>query len=192
MTDDKSLEGSDPSEESPPATEADDMALLREQLEEALREKDQFRAMAQRAQADLVNYKQRSSDEQRELRRVANSNQLIKTLSIVDDLNRALDLIPESAVAPGWLEGLRLVQRNIDHILESEGVTKIEAEGQPFEPREHEAVSYEETPDGQEGMVVSVIRDGYMLHDRVLRAAQVTVSKARSEETAQDSNQQEA
>ena len=95
--------------------------------------------MAQRAQADLVNYKQRSSNEQRELRRVANSSQLLKTLSIVDDLNRALDLVPESAVAPGWLEGLRLVQRNLDHILESEGVTKIEAEGRLFEPREHEA-----------------------------------------------------
>ena len=192
MANEKSNEESGPLEESQPATETDEMALLREQLEEALREKDQFRAMAQRAQADLVNYKQRSSDEQRELRRAANSNQLIKTLSIVDDLNRALDVIPESAVAPGWLEGLRLVQRNIDHILESEGVTKIEAEGQPFEPREHEAVSYEETPDGPEGMVVSVIRDGYMLHDRVLRAAQVTVSKARSEDTEQDSTQQEA
>ena len=192
MSDDKSHGGSEASEETPPVTEGDEMALLHEQLEEALREKDQFRAMAQRAQADLINYKQRSSDEQRELRRAANSNQLIKTLSIVDDLNRALKLIPESAVAPGWLEGLRLVQRNIDHILESEGVTKIDAEGQPFEPREHEAVSYEETADGEEGMVVSVIRDGYMLHDRVLRAVQVTVSKARSNETAQDSTQQEA
>ena len=192
MADDRPQDESDPSEESLPATEAEDVALLREQLEEALREKDQFRAMAQRAQADLVNYKNRSSDEQRELKRVANANQLLKTLSVVDDLTRALDLIPENAVAPGWLDGLRLVQRNLDNFLESEGVTKIEAEGQPFEPREHEAVSFEDTPDGPEGMVVSVIRDGYKLHDKVLRASQVTVSKTRNQDIAQDSNQQEA
>ena len=62
-------------------------------------------------------------------------------------------------------------------ILDSEGVEKIEAKGQRFEPWEHEAVSYQETPDGEDGMVTDVFRDGYKLHDRVLRAAQVVVSK---------------
>ena len=177
-------------EQAPP--EAEETALMREQLEEALREKEQFRTMAQRAQADLVNYKRRAAEEQAEVRRTASSQLVLKVLAIVDDLNRAIALVPDDAVAPGWLDGLRLVQRNLDQLLYSEGVTKIEAEGRPFEPREHEAVYYEEAPDAQEGMVVSVVRDGYKLQDRVLRAAQVTVSKMPEPEDQLETNDQEA
>ena len=181
-----------PSQETQPTPASDEVPAMREQLEEALREKAQFRAMAQRAQADLENYKRRATEEREELRRTTSSQLLLKILSIMDDLNRALCLVPDDAVAPGWLEGLQLVRRNLDNILESERVTRIEAEGQPFEPWEHEAVFYEEAADGKEGMVVRVIRDGYKLRDRVLRAAQVTVSKAPEPDNRQDTTQQEA
>ena len=174
------------------ASEVDEVTLMREQLDEALREKNQFRAMAQRAQADLVNYKRRAEEERGELIRNTNAQLLLKTLNIADDLNRALDLAPDGAAAPGWLEGLQLIQRNLDNILKSEGVVKIEASGQPFEPREHEAVFYEETSEGEEGIVISVIRDGYKLHGRVLRAAQVTVSKAPDPESLDPTTQEEA
>ena len=172
-------------------SEADDVSPLREQLEEALREKDQFRTMAQRAQADLVNYRDRAAKEREELRRSAKAELLLNALSIVDDLERALALVPDDAVAPGWLEGLQLVQRNMENILDAEGVSKIEAEGRPFEPWEHEAVLYEETPDTEEGMVVRVIRDGYKLHDKVLRAAQVAVSRAPEQEELSENTEQE-
>lgn len=178
-------------EEVQPASEADDTGLVREQLEEALREKEQFRAMAQRAQADLINYRRRAEEQRDEVKRAANTELLLKILSIVDDLDRGLGLVPEDAVAPGWLDGLKLVQRNLYQFLDSEGVTKISAEGRPFEPWEHEAVFYEETPEGREGMVVKVIRDGYKLHDRVLRAAQVGVSKAPEQEERSETAQQE-
>lgn len=166
--------------------------LIQQQLEEALREKEQFRAMAQRAQADLINYKRRAAEEQAELKRNANAQLLLRLLAIVDDLDRALALIPDGAVAPGWVDGMRLVQRNITNLLDSERVTRIVAEGQPFEPWEHEAVLYEETPDGREGVVVRVIREGYKLHDRVLRAAQVSVSKAPAPRIEPTDAQQEA
>ena len=160
------------------AEEKDEMTLTQERLEEALQEKDQFRSIAQRAQADLINYRKRAADEQKEIRRNANTSLILKVLGIVDDLNRAVDMVPEDAVSPGWMEGLNLVQRNLANVLDSEGVTKIEAEGQPFEPWGHEAVFYQETPDGEHGIVTDVIRDGYKLRDRVIRAAQVVVSKA--------------
>ena len=124
-----------------------DYASKQERLEEALREKDQFRSIAQRAQADLVNYRKRAADEQQEIRRNANTNIILKFLGVADDLNRAIGMVPDDAVAPGWMEGLTLVQRNLTNALESEGVTKIEAKGQPFEPWGHEAVFYQETPD---------------------------------------------
>lgn len=171
--------------------ETDEFTSLREQLDEALREKDQFRAMAQRALADLENYKKRAASEQEELRRNANSRIILKILSVVDDLGRAIDHIPADAVDASWLEGIVLVKRNIDGVMESEGVSRIDAEGQPFEPYQHEAIFYEEKEGAEEGMVVSVFRNGYKLHDKVLRAAQVTVSKApenKSESTRQEAN----
>ena len=166
-----------PEEDRPETPEAVDVALLREQLEEALREKDQFRTMAQRAQADLMNLRRRAAEELGEQRRSANSGLLLKILSLADDLGRALSLVPEDAVAPGWLDGVRLVQRNISNILESEGVSKIEAVGRPFEPWEFEAVQYAETSDADEGQVIQVLREGYKHGDKVLRAAQVVVAK---------------
>ena len=178
MTEEKEPEGLGSPEDELSTSEDEDVALMREQLEEALREKDQFRALAQRSQADLINYRHRASEEQESLRLNANSQIILKFLSALDDLDRALRLVPEDAVATGWLEGLLLVQRNIESVLNSEGVTKVEAEGQVFEPWMHEAVFYEETPDSQEGIVTKVVRDGYKLHDKVLRAAQVVVSKS--------------
>ena len=166
-------------------------SLLREQLEEALREKDQFRAMAQRAQADLVNYRRRAGEEMDDLRRTANSRLLLQLLSFLDDLDRALALVPDDAVAPGWQEGLRLVRRSMDNILDLEGVSKIEAEGQPFEPWEFEAVQYQETEDAEEGRVIEVVRNGYKHHDKLLRAAQVVVAKRPEPEKGHEANEQE-
>ena len=180
-----------PPEDGAPASAADELTDVREQLEEALREKDQFRSIAQRAQADLVNFKRRAADEQDELRRNANSELLLRMLTVIDDLNRAIDLVPGGEATSGWVEGLQLVQRNFNNILDSRGVTKIEAGGRPFQPSEHEAVFFEEIADTKEGIVVKVIRDGYKLHDRVLRAAQVAVSKAPGPASEPDINREE-
>lgn len=152
-------------------------ASLEERLEEALREVEQFREMHKRAQADLVNYRRRADEERENVRKFGSSQLLAGSLPVMDDLDRALSLVPEDAVAPGWLEGLQLVSRKMRQWLESEGVTRIEAGGVPFTPDEHEAVGYEPASgDVEEGHVVTVIREGYKLHDRVLRASQVTVA----------------
>ncbi|MCH7787289.1 MAG: nucleotide exchange factor GrpE [Chloroflexi bacterium] len=192
MTEQKEPEDLGPPEDELSTLNGEDVALMREQLEEALREKDQFRALSQRAQADLYNYKTRAAQEQESLRLNANSQIILKILSALDDLDRALRLVPEDAVATGWLEGLQLVQRNIESVLNSEGVTKIEAQSRVFEPWEHEAVFYEETPDSQEGIVIKVVRDGYKLHDKVLRAAQVIVSKSPEPQDQSETTHQEA
>ena len=147
------------------------------ELEEALREKDQFRRLAQRAQADLVNYRRRAAEEIEEVRRRTSADVLLKVIGVVDDMQRALDIVPEEAVAPGWLEGLQLVMRKMEGVLETSGVQKIEALGQPFEPWHLEAVHYVETAECEPGVVTEVFREGYMLNDMVLRAAQVVVAK---------------
>ena len=178
---DESPEAPSPEEDSEDVkaakAEADGDAQLEQQLEEALREKEQFRAMAQRAQADLVNYRRRAAEERDEAKRTANSRLLLNILSIVDNMDRALALVPQDAVAPGWYDGLELVLKNINQVLESEGIMKIDAVGRDFGPWEFEAVLHEETDDTEEGKIVRVLREGYKHHDRVLRAAQVVVAK---------------
>ena len=151
---------------------------LPDPMEDMERERDQYKAMAQRAQADLVNYRRRVDEERVELHRNANASLLAKFLGVVDDFERAIALLPEDAAAAGWQEGLMLVKRNLDNLLESEGVSKIEAAGKPFDPWEHEAVHYMETSDAEDGTNIEVFRDGYRLHDKVLRASQVIVAKA--------------
>ena len=159
---------------------------LEEELAEATREKDQFRLMALRAQADLENYRKRAGEEREEARRSANTAILLRVLSVIDDFERAMALVPDDAVAPGWLEGLQLVHKSMTALLESENVSRIEAIGSTFDPHESEAVLYQESTSAADGEVISVIREGYRQRDRVLRPAQVIVAK-RVEEHSEES-----
>ena len=158
---------------------ADETSDLRERMEEAERERDQFRTLALRYKADLENYKKRAASEMVETRERANAQLLLKLIGVADDFNRALDYVPEDSSDAGWVEGLRLTQRSIENAMQTEGLSRIEAAiGQPFDVYEHEAVFFEPTNEVDEGTVVRVVRNGYRLKNRVLRAAQVSVAQA--------------
>ena len=174
---------------------ADDAPELQERLDEAERERDQFRTLALRYKADLENYKKRAASELDETRERANAQLLLKLIGIADDFNRALDYIPEDTSDTGWVEGLRLTQRSVENVMQTEGLSRIEAAiGQPFDVYEHEAVFFEPTDEVEEGTVVRVVRNGYKLKNRVLRAAQVSVAQAiQPEENSElESQDQEA
>ena len=159
--------------------ELDEVTDLQARLDEAEREKDQFRSMALRYRADLENYKKRATQEMSDTRERANAQLLLKLVSVADDFNRAVNYLPEDAVDGSWYEGVQLVQRSMENMLQSEGLSRIEAAiGQPFDVSQHEAVFFEPTDEVNEGAVVRIIRDGYRLHSRVLRAAQVSVAQA--------------
>ena len=164
---------------------------LQARLEEAEREREQFRGIAARAQADLVNYRRRAEEEKDEIRRNAKSTMLMKMLSTVDDLDRALALIPSDESA-GWGEGIELVRRNVVNTLDSEGVTRVETLGKLYDPAYAEALLFRETEDGDEGTVVEVFKEGYMYKDRVLRAAQVVVAKRPEQPEATDTNEMDS
>ena len=160
-------------------TELDETAQLQAQLEESERERDQFRAMALRYKADLDNYKKRAAQEMEESRDRISAQLLLKLVTVADDFSRAVNHLPEDSVDPSWFEGIQLVLRSMENVLHSEGLSRIEAAiGQPFDVYEHEAVFFEPTNEVEEGAVVRVIRDGYKLRNRVLRAAQVSVAQA--------------
>jgi molecular chaperone GrpE len=149
-------------------------ALLQQEKEEAQR----FLANWQRAEADFVNYKRRVEQERGEAMRIANAALIINILPVLDDLERALVSLDIRLVGLTWFDGIRLIYRKLQFVLESAGVSQIEAEGQPFDPRFHEAVMYGE---GEEGKVVAEVQRGYKLHDRVLRPAMVIVGKGKEQ-----------
>ncbi len=105
----------------------------------------------------------------------ANALLIGKLLAVLDDFDRALDNVPPDT-DDCWVEGVRLVERKLRNVLEAEGVTPIEAIGQPFDPNLHEAVVHEETADFPDNHVIDELQRGYRLHDRVLRPALVRVA----------------
>ena len=105
----------------------------------------------------------------------ANAVLIGKLLTVLDDFDRALASVPEDA-HEGWVDGIRLVERKLRTVLESEGVTPIEAVGTPFDPNLHEAVVHEKTAEYPDNQVIEEVQRGYRLHDRVLRPALVRVA----------------
>ena len=158
--------------------------LSKEHFDEMVREKDQFRSIAQRAQADLVNYRNRASQELEEAQRTIKFGLLTRFLSVADDLSRAIDGVPDNA-DQNWSEGILLVLRNLENIFELEGVKKIEAKGIQFDPYRHEALLYDKTEEADEGEIITVIEEGYSINDRILRPSRVVVAQSpRVEQTA--------
>jgi molecular chaperone GrpE len=148
---------------------------LEQALEEARATSDENLRAWQRAAADYSNYKRRTDDERDTVARFANALLIGKLLAVLDDFDRALDHAPPDT-DDSWVEGVRLVERKLRNVLESEGVTPIEAIGQPFDPNVHEAVVHEETADHPDNTVIDELQRGYRLHDRVLRPALVKVA----------------
>ena len=162
--------------------EIDDSRSDHELIEELGREKEQFRSQAQRAQADLVNYRNRAFQEIEESRRIVRFEVISKFLNVVDDLERAIGNIP-SDMDESWYEGITLVLRSLENSLTLEGVEKIDALGETFNPHLHEALMHEERSDAEDGVVVDVIQAGYKIRDRVLRPARVVVAQSTQRQT---------
>lgn len=163
----------------------------RELLEEAERERDQFKALALRYAADLENYKKRAAQDLESVRERANERLLLKAADFADDFGRALQHAPPSDAAGDvwaeWAEGVRIAMRGLENVLASEGVSRIEtAVGDPFDPNLHDALFQQPTDDVEEGAVSAVVQNGYALRDRVLRAAQVGVARAATPKQEQD------
>ena len=153
-------------------------ASLEEQLARAREDAQKYLGNWQRAEADFQNYKKRVEQERDENRRFASAALVMNTLPILDDLERALMSVDAHLAGLTWLDGIRLIYRKLQLILENAGVSAIEVEGQQFDPRYHEAVMH---ADGEEGKVLAEVQRGYELHDRVLRPAMVVVGKGKGE-----------
>jgi len=166
-----------------------DVAQLQKELEETRAKCQTYLDLAQRAQADFLNYKRRVEQERSDFMRSARAETILKMLPTLDDLERAVQSVPAQLAESDWVQGIILIERKLRATLETEGVKRIEAVGEPFDPWKEEALVHEPSEKFAQGMVSRVFRTGYVLDGRVIRPAQVIVSSGppeTAEETAAD------
>ncbi|MBN2044511.1 MAG: nucleotide exchange factor GrpE [Anaerolineales bacterium] len=158
------------------AEEISELDMLQQQLAELEAESARNLDGWQRAQAEFVNYRKRVERDQSRMYEEAAARIIKRVLPVIDDFNRALQDRPTEGEAGEWANGMELIFRKMQTILESENVTLMQVEGEMFDPNLHEAISQVESPEHQSGQIVEVIQQGYMIGDRVLRAALVRVA----------------
>ena len=158
-----------------------------DELRQALAEKDEALAMTRdehlRDRAEVENFKKRLLREKTESLRFATENLLRDLLDSVDNLERAIAAASDGSALQGLQEGVSMVLGGLRSTLERHGVTRLESVGRPFDPAEHEALAQVPTTDEIPGHVMDEHLPGYRLHDRLLRASQVTVAQAPAPES---------
>jgi len=159
------------------------ISALKSNLEIARKEAAENLDSSQRAQAEMVNFRRRTDDDRIANSKYANSRLIANILPVLEELELAIghteaNADGQSGVSQSLLEGIKLIQRKLTGVLESEGVAAIEAVGLMFNPLEHEALGTEETNETEPGYITQILRPGFRLHDRVIRPVQVMVARA--------------
>lgn len=153
---------------------AAEMETLAHQLREAEARAAEYKDGWARAQADFQNYKKRL-ERDNELTYISMKGDIVKKiLPVLDDLERALQ---NRSGDNAWANGIELIARKLQNVLDSEGIKRIEAEGVEFDPNFHEAISHEPADGVKSGFVIAVVQNGYMLGERVIRPAMVRVAQ---------------
>jgi molecular chaperone GrpE len=138
---------------------------------------EKFKDLYIRSQADLDNYRKRAVREVEDARRYANLSLLERLIPILDNFELGLDAARQGGGAEVILQGMSMVQKQLQDFLRDSGVESIEAVGKPFDPNLHEALAQESSDEVPEGVVIRQLRRGYKLKDRLLRASAVMVSR---------------
>lgn len=155
---------------------AADLEAMRSELVELRQQSKEYLEGWQRERADLRNYKQRIERDQSAMGQVVTVNVIKKYLVVLDDLQRALANAPQKGEAATWAQGIELIVRKLQGILEAEGIQPIPASGE-FDPALHEAITHEDHPELKAGQIIEVVQQGYTIGDRVIRPALVRVAR---------------
>jgi len=159
----------------PPAKEAD-QDLPAKYLEKEKEAKENYEKYL-RSVAELENYKKFAAKERADLIRYNNESIIRDLLPILDSLDRALDHAGTSKDVSAFVEGVRMIQEQLLNRLEKYGVRKIEAAGKEFDPNIHEALLQVESDTHEDNHVVTEFEKGYLLNDRLLKPAKVSVAR---------------
>jgi molecular chaperone GrpE len=165
---------------------AERVAVLSQELEEARAKEAEYLDGWQRARAELSNARKRFQRDQEQAYASASADILTSLLPIVDDFERAAATSPEHLSDRGWVDGVLLIQRKLQALLDQRGVVPIEATGEEFDPAKHQAITHEPSEMVTEGHVIAEVQKGYQMGDRVLRPAMVRVSSGPPEVEAEE------
>jgi len=154
----------------------DDLKGVEDQLNE---QKDKVLRLS----AEFENFKKRKQREIDDFKKFANETVFRQLLSVVDNLERAIDSATDAVEETSLLEGVKLTHKELLKLFESFSIKRVEAENQPFDPAFHQAVTHAENNDVPDNTVTNVLQKGYLLHDRLLRPAMVVVSKGVEKQT---------
>ena len=169
--------------------EDDPMKALEAKFEAKEKEAEENYDRLLRLSAEFENYKKRSSREIDEFRKFANQSLIKEMLSVVDNLELAMNSTnSHEAINKDLLQGLEMTHREILKVFEKFNVKPIDAKGQPFDPTFHEAVMQEETNDYAKNTVINEMQRGYMIHERLLRPSMVVVAKPRENNDSENPN----
>jgi molecular chaperone GrpE len=146
-----------------------------DELTVAKRERDEYLDLAKRTQADFENYKKRSMKDAAAAGNRARIGLIREILPVVDNLERALSVAP-AGEGDAFVEGVRLVYRELEGALARAGIETIEPQGHAFDPNVHEALSMRPQEGAESGTVVDVVEKGYRTADTVVRPARVVVA----------------
>lgn len=186
MTDDPTPQPNGEHVETPESANGADQAAaaaesIRSELEALKAKSAEYLEGWQRSRAEFANYKRRVEKEQSDTYQNASARVITRFLDVNDDFDRAIKEKPadptDAEALAKWAAGIELIQRKLHNLLEAEGVERLEAEGKPFDPQCHEAVTQEDSETHEAGQVIGVVRQGYKLGDRVIRPAMVRVAK---------------
>ncbi len=160
-------------------------------LEKAGREAAEWRERAMRTQAELENFRKRMTRERGEAIQYANARLFESLLPILDNFEMGLKAARNESEESMIFQGMNMVFRQVQDFLQDNGVTAVDPEGEVFDPNLHEAVEQQFSDEVEEGRIIAVLRRGFRLNERLLRAANVIVSKgAGSEENSAESGEQ--
>jgi molecular chaperone GrpE len=156
-----------------PASEVD---TLKAQLQAAEQKRDEYLDLVKQTRADFENYQKRAARDRESERRFAQTPLAGDLLPALDNLERAINAATQAGDCGALAQGVAMVQSQLLDVLRRHGVTRIEAQGQPFDPNLHQAVMQQPSAEVPPQTVLQVLEQGYMIHDRVLRPARVIVS----------------
>ncbi|EKD57075.1 MAG: co-chaperone GrpE [uncultured bacterium] len=138
----------------------------------------ELKASLQRVQADFDNYRKRADEQKMNLLKYANEDLILEVLPVLDNFRRSTEHIPAEISSNNWVQGMELIEKQLEDILSQSGLKKIEIKiGEGFNPQIHEAISCEKSDEITEDKILQIISDGYILNDKVIRHAKVKVCK---------------
>lgn len=158
------------------SAETEGGGALAAELEKLRAESEEYQQKLLRTQADFDNFRRRTIKEKEELGKYASAKLITELLPVIDNFERALSSAGESADNSSYAKGVEMIFRQLEGVLQAEGLTPMEVVGEPFNPEFHQAIMQVESDEYEEGTIVEVVQKGYLLKDKVLRPAMVKVS----------------